>query len=258
MLTRPQVLKFLCVSRVSSTQTCGVESSELRCIGVPSFAGMSHIIRLGFKCLLGWPLRRKLSTFLPAALFCLWHWYELWVLLGSGLVLYVKVPNIPWSLTQQGIALVTAAQLAAEPVMTETTMSAACVPLCQASGKLDVVKWLLPGWGMSRRRESSRADSQESVAPCWAFAARSKGASTHQEVGCPTGRRLLQLCAGELRLCPKLEQEQNAAKGHPAARSTLPCSLLPRCTWKMPYLQLYLRACLSRRHFQRKCSVSLA
>lgn len=112
----------VCLFGVSNTQTCGVESSELRCVSVLSFAvyaGLSHVIRLGFKCLFGWSLRRKLSTFLPAALFCPWRWYKLWVLLSSGLVLYVKVPNIPSSLTQQGIVLVTAAQLTSEPAMTE-------------------------------------------------------------------------------------------------------------------------------------------
>lgn len=245
MLTHPQVLKFLCVSRVSSTQTCGVESSELRCIGVPSFAGMSHIIRLGFKCLLGWPLRRKLSTFLPAALFCLRHWYELWVLLGSGLVLYVKVPNISWNFTQQGIALVTAAQLTADPVMTEMTVSAACVPLCQASGKLDVVKWLLPGWGMSRRRESPSADSQESVAPRWAFAARSKGPSTHQEVWCPSAEGCFSSVQGSWGFAPSWSRSRTLLRDIQLLAQTCPAACcqgalgrchICSCIWEHVYL----------------------
>lgn len=83
---------------VSNTQTCGAESNELRCVSFPSLAvsaGMSHNTRLGFKCLLGWSLRRKSMTFLPAALFCPCWWRKLWALLSSGLMLYVKMPNTP-------------------------------------------------------------------------------------------------------------------------------------------------------------------
>lgn len=104
------------------------------------------------------------------------------------------------------------------------TVSSACAPLCWANGKLDVVKWFLPQWGMSRRRKSFSTDSQESVAPHWAFAAKSKGASAHQGVGCPIGWQLLQLCSGEGRLCSKMEQEQRATEGSSAA-----CSNLLRC-----------------------------
>lgn len=126
----------------------------------------------------------------------------------------------------------------------ETTTSTACALLCQASGKLHVVKWLLPWWGMCRRRESSSTDSQESIAPHRALAARSKGASIHGGVGCPVRRGLLQLCSGVLRLCPKMEQEQSAAEGHSAARPNLPCCRdacgrchICSCFWEHVYLR---------------------
>lgn len=34
----------VCFLGVSSTQSCGGQGRELRCAGVPSFAGVSHII----------------------------------------------------------------------------------------------------------------------------------------------------------------------------------------------------------------------
>lgn len=99
MLTCPQVPKFphVFILGVSNTQTCGVETSELRCVRALSFVAhedVSRGIRLGFKYLLGWSCRRKLIAFLPAAL-CLCRWCQLWVLLGSDLVLYVGCPEPP-------------------------------------------------------------------------------------------------------------------------------------------------------------------
>lgn len=58
----------VCLFGVSNTQICRAESGELRCVSVPAF-GVSCIIRLGFKCLLVWSLRRKLRIFPPATLF---------------------------------------------------------------------------------------------------------------------------------------------------------------------------------------------
>lgn len=72
----------VCTFGVASTQTCGGQSSELRCVGVPS-----HIIRC-VEMYLGWALEGSKA---PSAL----SWCELWVLLSFGLVLYVKVPNVP-------------------------------------------------------------------------------------------------------------------------------------------------------------------
>lgn len=79
----------VCLFRASSTQTCGEQSSELRYVGVPSFAGVSHIIWCGFKCCFGWSLEGSKAL---SALGC---WCGLWIVLSSGLVFYVKVPNVP-------------------------------------------------------------------------------------------------------------------------------------------------------------------
>lgn len=64
----------VCILGVSSTQSCGGQSRELRCVGVPSFVGVSPIIGRGFKCHIGWSLEGGKA---PSAL-C---WCELWILL---------------------------------------------------------------------------------------------------------------------------------------------------------------------------------